>query len=197
VEEALHKEAVSYFFLARWFNGKTSREDLQSYLDFLDKAGFFEDDVFSGFKSHLESWLNEENIDTDLPKEYTRLFHLPGGVKPYESVYRGEEVRLMQDPWVEVKNFYQKRGWQVENSIYPEDHVSVELSFMGHLIAAGEEEEAKTFFRHHIINWVPDLMKDIINNRNANYYKKVAEYGLSYLKSENKASQVSSLNEYQ
>jgi len=197
MNEVVSQKSQNYFFLSRWFAGKTTRDDLELYQELIQDISPQEGDFLFRFQELIEEWMEHKNIDLELPREYTRLFVLPDGVKPYESVYRGEEIRLMQDPWVEVKKFYKKRGWQMENSIYPEDHAAVELSFMGHLIAAGEGDDAKIFFRHHIINWVPDLMRDIINNQNANYYKKVAEYGHSYLKSEDKEYQASSLNKHQ
>ncbi len=197
MNEVVSQKSQNYFLFSRWFAGKTTRENLDHYLKLIREMSPKEGEFLFQFQELIKDWLEESNIDLELPREYTRLFVLPEGVKPYESVYRGEEIRLMQDPWVEVKKFYKKRGWQMENSIYPEDHVAVELSFMGHLVAAGEEEDAKTFFRHHIINWVPDLIRDVINNQNANYYKKVAEYGLSYLQSEDKEYQAGSLNKHQ
>ncbi len=194
--EFVSQRAQNYFIISRWFASKTTRDDLDHYLKLIYEISPKKGELLFQFQELIKDWLDDCNVDLELPREYTRLFILPDGVKPYESVYRGEENRLMQDPWVEVKKFYKKRGWQVENSIYPEDHAAVELSFMGHLVAAGEEEDAITFFRQHIINWVPDLMRDIINNQHANYYKKVAEYGLSYLQSEDKEYQASSLNKH-
>ncbi len=186
MEDLLSRKAQNYFLLARWFAGKTTREDLDHYLKFIREMSPKEDEFLFQFQELIKDWLEDSNINLDLPREYTRLFVLPEGVKPYESVYSGEEVRLMQEPWVEVKKFYKKRGWQMENSIYPEDHVAVELSFMGHMVAAGEQQDAKDFFALHITGWLPDLMQDIIEHQQANYYKKVAEYGLSYLQAEKK-----------
>lgn len=180
-------KAQNYFFLSRWFASKTTRTDLELYLKLIKEQALDQEALPDQFKGLIDKWLVIKEIDLELPREYTRLFVLPDGVKPYESVYRGEGIKLMQEPWLEVKNFYKIRGWQMENSIYPEDHVSVELSFMGHLLAEDEEEDAKVFFRDHVNTWIPDLMKDIIDNQHANYYKKVAEYGLSYLEAEGKA----------
>ncbi len=189
-----YRKSENYFFLSRCFAGKITLEDLENYLKVIQEVAPQEGEFLYKIMDLIEGWMKQENIDLELPREYTRLFVLPEGVKPYESVYRGEEIRLMQDPWVEVKNFYKKKGWQMENSIYPEDHAAVELSFMGHLVAAGEEEDVIDFFRQHIANWIPDLMKDIMNNQNANLYKKWAEYGLDYIESEDKFYKANSLN---
>ena len=192
--EFVSQKAQNYFFLSRWFAGKTTRPDLEQYLELIREIAPGEGELLDHFSILIKDWLTEDNIELELPREYTRLFHLPGGVKPYESVYRGEEIRLMQEPWVEVKSFYKKKGWQMENSIYPEDHAAVELSFMGHLIAAGEEQDAKDFFARHISGWLPVLMQDIIDHQQANYYKKVAEYGLSYLEAEENLYQAEQTN---
>lgn len=127
---------------------------------------------------------SKEDGSLDRQREFARLFLLPGGVKPYESVYRGAEPLLMRDPWIAVKSFYQRCGWSLCDSSLPEDHCAVELSFMAHLLAEDQHEEAGAFFTQHVITWMPQLYRDIIDSPHAEFYRSVAEYGLAFLDAE-------------
>lgn len=192
MEKTVHLTAQRYLFFARWFSSKTTRENLEDYLVFIQEHfPHQEGELLIKFKEVIKEWLNREYIERELPREYTKLFHLPEGIKPYESVYRGEEMRLMLDPWVEVRKFYSERGWYMENSDYPEDHVAVELSFMAHLLASEEWQDAQAFFLRHIINWMPHLMEDLIAHVHAYYYRTVADFCLSFLELQKKYYQES------
>ncbi len=125
-----------------------------------------------------------EDAALDRQREFARLFLLPGGVKPYESVYRGDEPLLMRDPWIRVKAFYQRCGWSLRDSALPEDHCAVELSFMAHLIFEDQHDEARAFFTQHVITWMPQLFRDVIDNPHAEFYRSVAEFGLTFLDAE-------------
>ena len=177
---------LEYYFFARWFSHKTTRSDLKEYLLFLQENCSNMNEVFLNFKEVIQEWLDNETTALALPQEYTKLFHLPEGIKPYESVYLGEGNKLMQESWVAVKKFYTERGWYMEKSKHLEDHVSVELSFMAHLLAEKEYQDAQEFFSEHIITWVPRLMEDLASHGQAIYYKTVANFCRAFLEEEKK-----------
>lgn len=134
----------------------------------------------------MDPLLTEEQI-LDLQVEFTSLFLLPSGVRPYESVYRGEKFQLKQEPWLEVKRFYYQCGFKLdESSGFLEDHISAELNFMSHLIEEEKHDLVRRFFNNHIGQWMPKLLEDITKSTDAAFYKKVAEYAAEFIESEKK-----------
>ena len=180
---------LHYQFYSRLFFQKTTLEDLHKYLDFIEESFPHEESYLWEMHDFFKTWLEKENsesLEKRLNSEFTYLFHLWDGVRPYESVYRGKEPLLKQEPWVEVKNFYAKRGWYMDKQAFLEDHVSVEMSFMAHLLVEGEYEDARDFFLQHLGRWIPELMRDISQNRYADFYRVVSGYCLSFLEEERK-----------
>jgi len=184
LESGSEGAVAGYVLFSRLFMQKTTREDLQGMVSFIDEATPRPGALFQELKDVFQKWLMEDGCEHDMTTEYTRLFHLREGVKPYESVYRGREPLLMQEPWVEVKNFYQERGWYMDNSNYPEDHLSVELSFVAHLLSEGSEDDARKFLEKHLLQWAPAFLKDLQANSYASYYRVIGRYCLSFLEEE-------------
>jgi len=178
--------ACLYTFFSRLFTDQTRAEDLEQYADFLasvsgDYAGIGRDlqDVITG-------WAAKDNADRIMRTEYARLFIVAGGVRPYESIYRGSEKLLMGEPWLEVKSFYRENGLVLEKpDMHPEDHASVELAFMAYLIeCGGKVEEQKSFFEKHIYQWLPQVFNDLQNNEQACFFKDMAACGQSFMEQE-------------
>jgi len=142
--------------------------------------------VLTSLLQGLAEWGICDNDGCAVHREYANLFLLPGGVKPYESVYLSDEQLLMQEPWVKVREFYRKCGWQLQNTSLPEDHASVELSFMAHLLSREGQAEADRFFQEHVVQWIPQLLQDIQNNRHAGFYRSVSGCGRTFLEMEEK-----------
>lgn len=134
----------------------------------------------------LGDLLENEETEEKLQVEHAHLFLLPEGVKPYESVYRSTEKLLHQKPWQEVKQFYISHGFKLENNeLHPEDHIAVEFAFMSGLIENQVPiEEQSRFMAEHLMQWVPDLLEDIINNPYAVVYGEIAAYGKQFIKQE-------------
>lgn len=173
-----------YALLSRLLSDQSRVADLSLYLAWAkDLKDGKDGNVIEPFIKGLENWLERDDADTNLQVEFGHLFLLPVGVKPYESTYRSKEKLLMQESWVEVKKFYKKYGLKLENSYgHPEDHVAVELSFMAHVTGSGTEKALEMeFFNQHIIPWVPQLFLDLRDNQYADFFRSVAEYGLSFL----------------
>ncbi len=143
----------------------------------------------------LEQWPERENADQDIKTEYARLFIMPGGVRPYESVYLGNEPLLMREPWLQVKAFYRRNGLVLEKPAgHPEDHASVELAFMAHMSETGGNlQEQKLFFNEHIYRWLPQMLSDLKEHRHARFFKDMAACGLDFIEKEN--SMIASIND--
>lgn len=181
--------ACQYAVLSRFFFEQTTVTDILQYLHILAPlVETSKDEAMTTLTRQLKSWVDLDGADHLLKTEYARLFIMPGGIRPYESVYRGEAPLLMQDPWLEVKRFYKECGLKLENpSIHPEDHVSSEFAFMVYLIETGGfENEEKSFYRRHLGCWAPRMLEDISQNRHARFFKDVADFGLSFLKEEHR-----------
>ncbi len=167
---------MHYALLSGLLNDAVILEDLHELLKEVS-----DDSLVRPLREKVEQWLSKDDHALLVKQEYAHLFLLPGGVKPYESVYRGSESLLMQEPWVEVKDFYRQCGWRLEESPLPEDHAAVELSFMAHLESDGTLAEATRFFKEHVNSWIPQLLEDIKGNGHADFYGSVADYGLAFL----------------
>ena len=175
----------TYILLSRLLNEQTKQDNLPTYLTFI--KSFDTGQALEALEGLFKTWLAEEDADKKLQTEFASLFLLRGGVKPYASVYLGEDPMLMQQPWVDIKKFYQKCGWQLEGSEkHPEDHAAVVLSFMAHLISTADDKLQKEFFEQHIVSWLPSFLHDLQEKKHANFYREVAAYGLSFLNSEHK-----------
>lgn len=167
------------------FAKEFEKKDLDFYLKFLDPVSNPYNGIIQPLRNIILSWSQKKDLNKIILQEYTYLFLLPGGVKPYESVYRGDEPLLMQEPWEKVKSFYHRFQWYLDNSYFhPEDHVSVELSFMVYLISFEDPGTEETFFKEHLDSWVPKFFQDMQRNKYASFYKSIAEYGFSFLEKE-------------
>ncbi len=129
---------------------------------------------------------DRENEELKYRVEYAHLFLLPEGVHPYESVYRGKKKLLMDKPWEEVRNFYRRVGVKKDKEeLHPEDHISTELGFMSFLSylileSLGEDKDVTPlvelqveFMENHLLQWVPQLKDNILENKHADIYKPV------------------------
>ncbi len=178
--------ACQYDVLSRLFSDQSDSKDIEAYLGYLAPPSSEHDSAAAAFSRQLRLWLNSKEPDHLLRTEYARLFIMPGGIRPYESVYRGKVPLLMQEPWLEAKQFYRRCGLKLENpSRHPEDHISSELAFMLYLIEMGNRKaEEKAFFRQHIDCWVPQMLEDIKKHTHAHFFKDVANFGRAFLESE-------------
>lgn len=184
IEEA---RAKHYILLSRLLTDQTRAPDVQEYIAFGKSisGGLYQ--VIEPFVEMLENRAGKPQLDHELRVEYAHLFLLPEGVKPYESVYLGQKAILMQESWISVKKFYRDSGWALDRTAkrHPEDHISVELAFMAHLIEnGGQEAREELFYRQHLSAWAPQLFEDIMKNKYAAFYKEVASYGQSFFHAE-------------
>jgi TorA maturation chaperone TorD len=165
-----------YTFFARLFSAQTKAEDLPLYSDHLAELDQSYTPVVEEALKTINAWSERKDADHLIRTEYARLFIMPGGVQPVESVYRSEQPRLMGDPWLQVKEFYKRNGLVLEKpAAHPEDHASVELSFMAHLINGGFGlSEQKRFFSEHISQWFTLLLDKMANHQAAAFYRDLA-----------------------
>ncbi|MCC5910609.1 MAG: molecular chaperone TorD family protein [Clostridiaceae bacterium] len=184
-EESLR--GLNYIMLSSLFYKKVDLETIEKSKEIIEATllcNIADKKVAEDLVNVMNSSQAEEKI-SELQVEFTNMFLLPGGVSPYESIYMGEEFRLKQEPWLEVKRFYYQCGFKLDESSHLlEDHISAELNFMSYLIEERDYNFKRLFFNNHIQQWVPRLLEDVKKCTNDIFYKKVADYATAFIKSE-------------
>jgi len=112
----------------------------------------------------------------DRSRDFTKLFAL-NTVSLYESVYTSPEKMMKQDSWSAVKVFYYSNFFKrIDGDKTVEDHLSLELQFMGLLskniaecLENGKLDAAETimntqsdFYNNHLLRWAPELCGKVI-----------------------------------
>ncbi len=128
----------------------------------------------------LETELEPLKID------YTQLFVGPFKLlaPPYGSVYL-EDSRMMGDSTVNVKNWYEKEGLNIIINDAP-DHIPMELEFMYYLVTKQIEattedanlqilQKQQSFLQVHLARWLPQFVKNVQENAQTEFYKKLAQ----------------------
>jgi len=118
-----------------------------------------------------------------LRQEYVRLFVGPGKklAPPWESVYRGPERLVMQEPHAQVLRAYaeQKVGFDGFGK-RPADHVALEMQFVSTLLArsrAGSRADAalRRFLDEHLLAWLPAFAGDVRRHAKTEFWQGVGE----------------------
>jgi putative dimethyl sulfoxide reductase chaperone len=136
----------------------------------------------------VTEWTNAgADQELEVQKEFARLFLLPEGVHPYESVYLGKKKLLMDKPWERVRAFYRSLDLEKDPSqLHTEDHIAVELGFMASMAYMSAEASGKTqkdllaieneFLLEHLGRWGPVLASDIRGKcHREQFYFKIAQ----------------------
>jgi TorA maturation chaperone TorD len=121
--------------------------------------------------------------------DFTRLFVGPFKLlaPPYGSFYL-ENHRIMGESTVDIRNRYEEEALDVVIDDAP-DHIAMELEFMYFLVAkqtqAINEEDLggiqsyrkkqKSFLCSHLASWLPEFSKNVQQNAQTEFYKKVAQ----------------------
>ena len=148
--------------------------------------------------------LEDAKMD-DLVADYTNLFIGPGKLPapPWESVYRSKDRLTFQEETIQVRHMFYK--YQLESSKIhkePDDHVALELDFMGHLSTrildeAKKKEKSwsqvkklilaqKDFLNEHMLKWLPKFSDDVVTNSRTDFYRGFGKILIGYLRVESK-----------
>lgn len=150
-----------------------------------------------------ESATNSDDPLTDFAVDYARIFLGAGIAKgitayPYESVYTSRDRLVMQDAYEAVMKIYRANGiGKLDADLY-EDHIALELEFMGVLCRRAIEfaevgdkkalEEnldlQKEFLKDHLLNWTKEFFDSIRSCPGSNFYKGFASFTEAFLKME-------------
>jgi TorA maturation chaperone TorD len=181
---AARLELVDFLIEALW---DTPREEFVGNLlsgEILTPDGVGEelDTGFEKLRSFIDANEHREReaVQTELKREYTRVFVGPRPpVTAHESFYR-EEMDFLGKGKAEVEASYRAAGWNPPEQ-YPEeaDYIAVELAFLRYLIErqrTGMEEAfgyERVFLEEHMSNWINDCGADITEYANTEFYEAV------------------------
>lgn len=141
----------------------------------------------------------QPDCENELAAEHTRLFVLPSGVVPYESVYLDENKRLGGRITENVKCYYRESGAELSSGCLElPDYLGVELEFMSFLcgIEAQLRERPDAaglrkclgfqddFLKTHLLRWAGPCCEKVIGETNSVVYRALGRFTLAYLDSE-------------
>lgn len=186
--ELTEERALAYEFLARAY--RTAPD--AAFIAALRTAGKNQRDgiPLASFFVELDK-ADDEQLRIDLAADYNRLFlgMGPHPVPPYESVYTSAEGLLMQEARDEVLKTYHAAGLAAPQGFdLPEDHLSIELTFMAHMaertkeaLEAGEDAKADEFLTlqagfldAHLARWVPQFSRDVATQAHTTFFRELA-----------------------
>ena len=120
--------------------------------------------------------------------DFTRLFVGPFMLlaPPYGSIYL-EDSRIMGESTIDVRNWYEKDGLNIVINDAP-DHIAMELEFMYYLVVKQTQatkkgnlqdiqlyqQKQKTFLCSHLARWLPEFAKNVRENAQTEFYRKLA-----------------------
>jgi TorA maturation chaperone TorD len=123
--------------------------------------------------------------------DYTRLFI--GPVKPpappWESVYRDADHLHFSKETLDVRDAYRRYNLLPKDfGREPDDHIGLELDFMHKLCEKAKEKacigdetglveilkDQKAFLDEHLLKWVPDWTRDVVDNAETDFYRGMA-----------------------
>lgn len=128
----------------------------------------------------------------ELAADHSRLFlgMSKNPVSPYESVYTSEEQLMMQGARDAVVAAYARAGLETSVDVrVPEDHISIELDFVGKLAmreyenlqagatacAQATNEERKLFVDEHLKVWTPRFCEMLQDKAATAFYRGVGQ----------------------
>ena len=201
--ETLIAQQLAYSFLSKVFYEEPSKE----LIDTLAAEALFDAWPLETDQVEVETGLGllrqfcaawrEDELDA-LQQDYFKLFIGPGHLlaAPWESVYRSPDHLLFDAQTIQVRRAYQRFGMPIPH-LYaePDDHLGLELRFVAYLCALGLEAidkhqpnvldavlaEIRRFQSQHLLQWVPECLRLVIENASSDYYRGCAHLALGCL----------------
>lgn len=201
LKEILYAREYAYDILRRFFLEEPTEEYLKVFLqrNMIEQFPFIEDskEIEEGaklVKEHYQNYdvvTNKSHFDA-LHWDYTKLMIGPFDLlaPPWESVYVQKEAMLFQKCTMDVRKTYQHFGFSTADSnVEAEDHIGLELDFLYHLNKLSQQsadegnlqeigyllKEQEKFLKEHLLVFVPELSKNMIENADTSFYKGMAQ----------------------
>lgn len=148
-----------------------------------------------GMRKEFKAGADLEQLKVDFSKLFVGPYKLLAA--PYGSVYLDDERKVMGDSTLDVKSRYREAGLDTAaNYKDAPDHITAELEFMHYLIfkeiesfASSDIETAidfiqkqKSFLEDHLMAWVPEFAKSIIESAVNPFYMNLSKTTAAFLK---------------
>jgi TorA maturation chaperone TorD len=125
--------------------------------------------------SILPEQIDEKTLD-DLAVDYAAIYlNSSLHASPYESVWLSDDGLVQQEPMFQVREWYVKYGLVAKNwRRCPDDHLSLQLEFIAHLLCLDEQEETlkqvAIFLDEHLLRWTEQFAARVANRCATAYY---------------------------
>lgn len=116
------------------------------------------------------------NLD-ECGREFVRLFLDPQGAPCllWESAWTERPPRLMGRSHGDVLRAYAAAGFQPVRDNEPADHIAFELAFVALLARSGRSDLLESFWREHVVNWMPRVAQRLRETTRVPLYAAVAD----------------------
>lgn len=201
LKELLYAREYAYDILRRFFLEEPTEEYLKVFVqrNMIEQFPFIGDskEIEEGarlVKEHYQKFdvvTNKSHYD-DLHWDYTKLMIGPFELlaPPWESVYVQKEAMLFQKCTMDVRKTYQHFGFSTADyNMEADDHIGLELDFLYHLNKLCQQSadegnlqevgylltEQEKFLKEHLLVFVPELSKNMMENADTSFYKGMAQ----------------------
>lgn len=189
-----------YQFLGRLFRREVDAETLEVVKGLTLEGSY---DFTDGLRMMQNAIEASEDPITDFAVDYARIFLGAGIAKgqvayPFESVYTSRDGLVMQDAYEQVLGIYRGHNLgKMDKDLY-EDHLGLELEFMGFLCGKTKEalehddeesvsallDEQADFLKTHLLNWVPKCLADVAACPGTDFYRGLGKMTGAFLQAE-------------
>ena len=110
-------------------------------------------------------------------QDYLRLFVGLGTplAPPWESAWASDARLMFQRETLDVRYWYRSAGLEIAALHHePDDHIGLELEFIGLLLERGDAETAVAFARAHPLAWADRWLRAVRDNSRDSFYQKLA-----------------------
>ncbi len=146
--------------------------------------------VMAAILDSFGSALSAEDAD-ELAASYADVYLLNGcGCSPYASPWLDKDGLVRQEPMLDVRAWFARHHLRVPDSaLRADDHLSMLLLFLAHLIRSGDEKagdektgevEAAEFLSRYVTNWLPSFAKALVSRHGPPFYAALAVLTSAY-----------------
>jgi TorA maturation chaperone TorD len=120
-----------------------------------------------------------EEIFNELRYDYADIFLNvgPNPVFPYESVHVKREPVVMQEPVVELREYFRKAGVH-KNPEYCdlEEHIAVQMELLRYLLEKRDEALYRDFFKNKYTKWISSFCDQLVACTKTDFYQGLAHF---------------------
>ena len=151
--------------------------------------------LIQNMRKEFKAGADLEPLKVDFAKLFVGPYQLSAA--PYGSVYLEDERKMMGNSTLDVRERYRDAGLDTAKTFKDApDHISAELEFMHYLIYKEIEafansdiemaiafiQRQKSFLEDHLMAWVPEFAKSIIEHARNPFYTNLARATEMFLK---------------